>query len=52
MTIKEFKVQLALGCIDKIEVADNTNTSKEVLEYLSKDKDRDVRSKAKERILE
>ena len=37
MTLKEFKVQLALGTADKFAVACNPNTSKEVLEYLSKD---------------
>jgi len=41
MTIKEFKVQYALGTIsykDKIDIADNT-TSKEMLTYLSRDED-------------
>ena len=44
MTVKEFKVQLALGTLDKYKVADNPNTSKEILEYLSKDKGDMVRS--------
>ena len=46
MTIKEFKIQYALGTIsykDKIDIADNT-TSKEMLTYLSRDEDWYVRA--------
>ena len=46
MTIKELKIQLALGSLSngiKYKLADNTNTSKEILRILSKDKDLEVR---------
>jgi len=48
LTLKEFKAQDALGLItviDKTETASDSNTSKEILEYLSKDKDWIVRFK-------
>ena len=46
MTIKEVEIQLALGTLSynmKIDLADNSNTSKEVLTILSKDEDSNVR---------
>jgi len=46
MTIKEFKVQLALGSLswdDKRKLAENKRTSKKILTILSKDKDSNVR---------
>ncbi len=42
MTIKEFKIQLALGSLSKdmkYDLADDPNTSIEILTALSKDKD-------------
>ena len=42
MTIKEFKIQLALGTLThniKVELANNTNTPTKVLTKLSTDKD-------------
>jgi 3-methyladenine DNA glycosylase AlkC len=42
MTLKELKIQLALGSLpedDKLELASNKRTSKEILTILSKDKD-------------
>ena len=47
MTIKEFKIQLALGSLTdnmKWNLAENKRISKEVLTILSKDKNIDVRS--------
>jgi len=46
MTLKEFKIQLALGSIsleEKNRMADNPNTPIEVLEKLSKDENEYVR---------
>ena len=46
MTIKELKIQLALGILpyeDKIALAKNPNTPKEILTILSTDKDKIVR---------
>ena len=46
MTNKEIEIQLALGTLfwdDKIKLARNKRTSKEILEKLSTDKDRFVR---------
>ena len=42
MTTKEFEIQLALGTLSwdmKRELAENSNTSKEILTILSTDKD-------------
>ena len=47
MTIKEFKIQLALGSLsldDKVKVANNKRTSKKILTILSTDKHYYVRS--------
>ncbi len=47
MTIKEIKIQLALGTLskeDKIKLADGRKVSKKILTMLSKDKDYIVRS--------
>ena len=46
MTIKEFEIQSALGTLTnrmKLKLANNSNTSKEVLTILSKDKYSSVR---------
>lgn len=46
MTLKEFKIQYALGTLDKktlVEMADDPNTFVEILKILSKDKDEGVR---------
>ena len=46
MTIKEFKIQYALGTLDRdylYELACSKSTSKEVLKILSKDEDSNVR---------
>jgi len=46
MTIKEFKIQIALGTllwIDKVRLANNKRTSKEILSILSTDEDDHIR---------